>query len=92
MKQARGRLGIGCTHSKPAGWERAVRVPERRCIWIVQQKPAAAQYMEPEPVRDRHRNLRGSATGEESARSARTHLWGGVTLLQCSGERARRRD
>ena len=52
----------------------------------VQQKQAAAQYMEPEPVRIVIVSFEDRRP-EKSRLGVRSHLWGGVTYFNVAGER-----
>ncbi len=52
----------------------------------VQQKQAAAQYMEPEPVRIFIESFEDRRL-EKTRLGLRTHLWGGVTYFDVVGER-----
>ena len=52
----------------------------------VQQKQAAAQYMEPEPVRIVIESFEDRRM-EKSRLGVRSHLWGGVTYFNVAGER-----
>jgi hypothetical protein len=52
----------------------------------VQQKPAAAQYMEPEPVRIVIESFEDRRM-EKSRLGLRSHVWGGVTYFNVAGER-----
>jgi hypothetical protein len=86
VKQARGRLGIGIALTVSLLMGAGCGGAGKTFYLDLQQKQAAAPYMEPEPVRIviepfEDRRLDWSRLG------LRTHLWGGVTNFNVAGVR-----
>ncbi len=86
MKQTRGRLGIGIVLTVSLLMGAGCGGTGKTFYLDLQQKQAAAPYMEPEPVRIviepfEDRRLDWSRLG------LRTHLWGGVTNFNVAGAR-----
>ena len=86
MKQTRGRLGVGIVLTVSLLMGAGCGGTGKTFYLDLQQKQAAAQYMEPEPVRiviepfeDRRQ--------EKNRLGLRTHLWGGVSYFNVAGER-----
>ena len=86
MIQTSGRLGIGvlCAASLLMGTGCA---GSGKTFYLdLQQKQAAAQYMEPEPVKIVIESFEDRRL-EKTRLGLRTHLWGGVTYFNVAGER-----
>jgi hypothetical protein len=86
VKQTRGRLGIGIVLTVSLLMGAGCGGTGKTFYLDLQQKQAAAPYMEPEPVRIviepfEDRRLDWSRLG------LRTHLWGGVTNFNVAGAR-----
>ena len=86
MKQTRGRLGVGIVLMASLLMGAGCAGTGKTVYLDLQQKQAAAPYMEPEPVTIviesfEDRRLEWSRLG------LRTHLWGGVTNFNVAGER-----
>lgn len=86
MKQARRRLGVGIALAASLLIGAGCGGTGKTVYLDLHQKQAAAQFMEPEPVRIviesfEDRRLEWSRLG------LRTHLWGGVTYFNVAGER-----
>ena len=86
MKQTRGRLGVGIVLTVSLLMGAGCGGTGKTFYLDLQQKQAAAPYMEPEPVRIviepfEDRRLDWSRLG------LRTHLWGGVTNFNVAGAR-----
>ena len=86
MKQTMGRLGVGIVFTASLLMGAGCGGTGKTFYLDLQQKQAAAQFMEPEPVRIviesfEDRRLEWSRLG------MRTHLWGGVTYFNVAGER-----
>ena len=86
MKQTRGRLGVSIVLTASLLMGAGCGGTGKIFYLDLQQKQAAAQYMEPEPVRIaiepfEDRRLVKNRLG------LRTHLWGGVSYFNVAGER-----
>ena len=86
MNEITGRLGVGILFAASLLMGAGCTGTGKTVHLDVQQKQAAAQYMEPEPVRIvivpfEDRRL------EKGRLGLRTHLWGGVTYFKLAGER-----
>jgi hypothetical protein len=86
VKQARRRLGVGIALTASLLIGAGCGGTGKTFYLDLHQKQAAAQFMEPEPVRIviepfEDRRLEWSRLG------LRTHLWGGVTYFNVAGER-----
>jgi hypothetical protein len=84
--QTSGRRGIGilCAASLLMGTGCA---GSGKTFYLdLQQKQAAAQYMEPEPVKIVIESFEDRRS-EKDQLGLRTHLWGGVTYFNVAGER-----
>jgi len=86
VKRTRGRLGVGIVLMASLLMGAGCGGTGKTFYLDLQQKQAAAQFMEPEPVRIviesfEDRRLEWSRLG------LRTHLWGGVTYFNVAGER-----
>jgi len=86
VKQTTGRQGIGIVFVASLLMGVGCAGTGKTVYLDLQQKQAAAPYMEPEPVRiviepfdDRR--------AEKNRLGLRTHLWGGVTYFNVTGER-----
>lgn len=86
MKQIRGRLGIGVVLTASLLIGAGCGGAGKTVYLDVQQKHAAAQYMEPESVRIVIESFEDRRV-ETSRIGQRTHLWGGVTYFNVTGER-----
>ena len=86
MKQTRGRLGIGIALTASLLMGAGCGGTGKTFFLDLQQKQAAAQYMEPEPVRIVIETFEDRRL-EKSRLGLRTHLWGGVTYFNVAGER-----
>lgn len=86
MIQTSGRRGIGilCAASLLMGTGCA---GSGKTFYLdLQQKQAAAQYMEPDPVKIVIESFEDRRS-EKDQLGLRTHLWGGVTYFNVAGER-----
>jgi hypothetical protein len=86
VKQTMGRLGVGIVFTASLLMEAGCGGTGKTHYLDLQQKQAAAQFVEPEPVRIviepfEDRRLERNRLG------LRTHLWGGVTYFNVIGER-----
>jgi hypothetical protein len=86
VKQTRGRLGVGIVLMASLLMGAGCAGTGKTVYLDLQQKQAAAPYVEPEPVTIviesfEDRRLEWSRLG------LRTHLWGGVTNFNVAGER-----
>ncbi len=86
MKQTRGRLGVGMVLTASLLMGTGCAGTGKTVYLDVQQKQAAAQYMEPEPVRIFIESFEDRRL-EKTRLGLRTHLWGGVTYFDVVGER-----
>ena len=86
MKQIRRRLGIGVVLTASLLIGAGCGGAGKTVYLDVQQKHAAAQYMEPESVRIVIESFEDRRV-ETSRIGQRTHLWGGVTYFNVTGER-----
>jgi hypothetical protein len=86
VKQIRGRLGIGVVLTASLLIGAGCGGAGKTVYLDVQQKHAAAQYMEPESVRIVIESFEDRRV-ETSRIGQRTHLWGGVTYFNVTGER-----
>jgi hypothetical protein len=86
VKQTIGRLGIGIVLTTSLLMGTGCGGTGEKVYLNLQQKQAAAQFMEPEPVRiviEPFEDLRL----ERNRVGLRTHVWGGVTYFDVAGER-----
>jgi hypothetical protein len=86
VKQTRGRLGVGIVLTASLLMGAGCGGAGKTFYLDLQQKQAAAQFMEPESVRiviESFEDLRL----EKNRLGLRTHLWGGVTYFNVAGER-----
>ena len=87
MKQTTGRLGVGIVLAVCLLMGAGCGGTGQMFYFDLQQKQmAAAQYMEPEPVRIVIESFEDRRP-EKSRLGLRTHLWGGVTYFNVAGER-----
>jgi hypothetical protein len=86
VKQTRGRLGVGMVLTASLLMGTGCAGTGKTVYLDVQQKQAAAQYMEPEPVRIFIESFEDRRL-EKTRLGLRTHLWGGVTYFDVVGER-----
>ena len=86
MKQTRGRLGVGMVLTASLLMGAGCAGTGKTVYLDVQQKQAAAQYMESEPVRIIIESFEDRRL-EKNRLGLRTHLWGGVTYFNVVGER-----
>ncbi|MEO5632202.1 MAG: hypothetical protein ABIQ24_12375 [Nitrospiraceae bacterium] len=86
MKQTRGRLGVGMVLTASLLMGAGCAGTGKTVYLDVQQKQAAAQYIEPEPVRIIIESFEDRRL-EKTRLGLRTHLWGGVTYFNVVGER-----
>ena len=86
MKQTRGRLGVGIVLAASLLMGAGCGGTGKTFYLDLQQKQAAAQYMEPEPVRIVIESFEDRRL-EKNWLGLRTHLWGGVTYFDVAGER-----
>ncbi len=86
MKQTTGRLSVGIVLVASLLMGAGCGGTGKTVYLDVQQKQAAAQYMEPEPVRIVIESFEDRRL-EKSRLGLRTHLWGGVTYFNVAGER-----
>ena len=86
MTQTRGRLGIGIACAASLLMVAGCAGSGKTLYLDLQQKQAAAQYMEPEPVKIVIESFEDRRL-EKNRLGLRTHLWGGVTYFNVAGER-----
>ena len=86
MKQTRGRLGVGIVLTASLLMGVGCAGTGKTVYLDVQQKQAAAQYIEPEPVRIVIESFEDRRL-EKNRLGLRTHLWGGVSYFNVEGER-----
>ena len=86
MKQTRGRLGVGIVIAASLLVGAGCAGTGKTVYLNLQQKQAAAQYMEPEPVRIVIETFEDRRL-EKNRLGLRTHLWGGVSYFNVVGER-----
>ena len=86
VKQTRGRLGVGIALTASLLMGAGCGGTGKTFYLDLQQKQAAAQYQEPEPVRIIIETFEDRRL-EKSRLGLRTHLWGGVTYFNVAGER-----
>ena len=85
MKQARRRLGVGIVIAASLLVGAGCAGTGKTVYLNLQQKQAAAQYLEPEPVRIVIETFEDRRL-EKNRLGLRTHLWGGVTYFNVVGE------
>lgn len=85
MKQTRGRLGVGIVIAASLLVGAGCAGTGKTVYLNLQQKQAAAQYLEPEPVRIVIETFEDRRP-EKNRLGLRTHLWGGVTYFNVAGE------
>ncbi len=85
MKQTRGRLGVGIVIAASLLVGAGCAGTGKTVYLNLQQKQAAAQYLEPEPVRIVIETFEDRRP-EKNRLGLRTHLWGGVTYFNVVGE------
>ncbi len=85
MKQTRGRLGVGIVIAASLLVGAGCAGTGKTVYLNLQQKQAAAQYLEPEPVRIVIETFEDRRL-EKNRLGLRTHLWGGVTYFNVVGE------
>lgn len=86
MKQTSGRLGVGIMLMVSLLMGASCGGSGKTFYLDLQQKQAAAQYMEAEPVRIVIETFEDRRL-EKNRLGMRTHLWGGVTYFNVAGER-----
>jgi hypothetical protein len=86
VKQTTGRLGVGIVLTASLLMGAGCGGTGKTVYLDLQQKQAAAQYMEPEPVRVVIETFEDRRL-EKNRLGLRTHLWGGVTYFNVAGER-----
>lgn len=86
VKQTSGRLGVGIVLVANLLMGAGCGGTGKTFYLDLQQKQAAAQYMEPEPVRIVIESFEDRRL-EKKWLGLRTHLWGGVTYFNVGGER-----
>jgi len=86
VKQTSGRLGVGIVIAASLLMGAGCAGTGKTVYLDLQQKEAAAQYLEPEPVRIVIKTFEDRRL-EKSRLGLRTHLWGGVTYFNVAGER-----
>jgi hypothetical protein len=86
VKQTSGRLGVGIVLMVSLLMVVGCGGTGKTVYLDLQQKQAAAQYQEPEPVRIVIETFEDRRL-EKSRLGLRTHLWGGVTYFNVVGER-----
>lgn len=86
MKQTSGRLGVGIMLMVSLLMGAGCGGSGKTFYLDLQQKQAAAQYMEAEPVRIVIETFEDRRL-EKNRLGMRTHLWGGVTYFNVAGER-----
>jgi len=85
VKQTRGRLGVGIVIAASLLVGAGCAGTGKTVYLNLQQKQAAAQYLEPEPVRIVIETFEDRRL-EKNRLGLRTHLWGGVTYFNVVGE------
>jgi len=85
VKQTRGRLGVGIVIAASLLVGAGCAGTGKTVYLNLQQKQAAAQYQEPEPVRIVIETFEDRRL-EKNRLGLRTHLWGGVTYFNVVGE------
>jgi hypothetical protein len=86
VKQTTGQLSVGIVLVASLLMGAGCGGTGKTVYLDVQQKQAAAQYMEPEPVRIVIESFEDRRL-EKSRLGLRSHLWGGVTYFNVAGER-----
>lgn len=86
MKQAMGQLGVGIVLTASLLMGTGCGGTGKTSYLDLQQKQAAAQFMEPEPVRIVIEPFEDRRL-EKNRLGLRTHLWGGVTYFNVVGGR-----
>jgi hypothetical protein len=86
VKQTRGRLCIGIVLTASLLLSVGCGGTGKTFYLDLHQKQAAAQFMEPEPVRIVIESFEDRRL-EKNRLGLRTHLWGGVTYFNVAGER-----
>jgi hypothetical protein len=86
VKQTRRRLGVGIVLTAILLMGAGCGGTGKTFFLDLHQKQAAAQYLEPEPVRIVIETFEDRRL-EKSRLGLRTHLWGGVTYFNVVGER-----
>ena len=86
VQQTRGRLGIGIVLTVSLLMGAGCGGTGKTFYLDLQQKQAAAQYMEPEPVKIVIESFEDRRS-DKTRLGVRTHLWGGVTYFNVAGER-----
>jgi hypothetical protein len=86
VKQTTGRLSVGIVLVASLLMGAGCGGTGKTVYLDVQPKQAAAQYMEPEPVRIVIESFEDRRL-EKSRLGLRSHLWGGVTYFNVAGER-----
>lgn len=86
MNQARGRLGVGIVLTAGLLMGAGCGGTGKTVHLDLQQKQAAAQFMEPEPVRIVIESFEDRRL-EKNRLGLRTHVWGGVTYFNVVGGR-----
>jgi hypothetical protein len=86
VKQTSGRLGVGIMLMVSLLMGAGCGGSGKTFYLDLQQKQAAAQYMEAEPVRIVIETFEDRRL-EKNRLGLRTHLWGGVTYFNVAGER-----
>jgi len=87
VKQTMGRLGVGIVLTTSLLMGAGCGGTGKTYYLNLQQKQAAAQFVEPEPVRIVIEPFEDRRL-EKNRLGLRTHLWGGVTYFNVTGERA----
>ena len=86
MKQTMGRLGVGIVLTTSLLMGAGCGGTGKKYYLNLQQKQAAAQFVEPESVRIVIEPFEDRRL-EKNRLGLRTHLWGGVTYFNVAGER-----
>jgi hypothetical protein len=86
VKQIKGRLGVGIVLTASLLMGAGCGGTGKTFYLDLQQKQAAAQFMEPEPVRIVIESFEDRRL-EKNRLGLRTHLWGGVSYFNVAGER-----
>jgi len=86
VKQTTGRMGVGIVFAASLLMGAGCGGTGKTVYLDVQPKQAAAQYLEPEPVRIVIESFEDRRL-EKNRLGLRTHLWGGVTYFNVAGER-----